>query len=97
MENKKLGQEPAYPSEFDPQTMSFTGCKDIEFKKEYEKHTCGMSKRFYAACSAMRGLLANSTVASKLHEHDVPQEEQINSIIKASYEYADKLLEQENE
>lgn len=46
-------------------------------------------KRFYAACAAMQGMLANcnpNMVYSKKPE-----------LIKECYEYADELLKQENE
>ena len=46
----------------------------------------GMTKRFYAACAAMQGLLASN-------RYRVLKEE---SLIKESYEYADELLKQEN-
>jgi hypothetical protein len=44
-----------------------------------------MNKRFYAACSAMQGLLAS---ASRLSG---------SGLINVAYEYADELLKQENE
>ena len=45
----------------------------------------GMSKRFYAACAAMQGMLANSNVIYDW-----------TSICNMSYELADELLKQEN-
>lgn len=46
----------------------------------------GMSKRFYAACAAMQGLLASPAIK-------IPQYE---LIIKTAYIFADELLKQEN-
>lgn len=46
----------------------------------------GMSKRFYAACAAMQGLLANPSLHT-LYTH--------NEIISFSFEIADELLKQE--
>lgn len=70
MNNEKLGQEPAFPCEHFPQDSTVEG----------------MSKRFYAACAAMNGLLSNST----------SKRDHIPSLIMVSYEYADELLKQEN-
>lgn len=56
-----------------PNTDSQTFCND------------GMSKRFYAACAAMQGLISHYGVAfEELH-------------IQKAYYYADELLKQENE
>ena len=77
MENEKLGQEPAFP-------------KVVEYMKDRAHHvdiTNGMSKRFYAACAAMQGLLSNSLAIDSEFE----------SICKASFMAADELLKQENE
>lgn len=52
----------------------------------------GMSKRFYAACAAMHGLLSNSAIIEALSS----ESETANiKIIEASYELADLLLEKE--
>ncbi len=72
MEKEKLGQEPAYPM-LDPNS---------------DYHVVGMSKRFYAACCAMQGVLSlpgNTSTTT------------IKDIVRASYELADELLKQENE
>lgn len=77
MKNKKLGQEPAFPSNDDKH-----GNCGI--------HEIGMSKRFYAACAAMQGLLANPYWASvNTNGIDPPQ------LVKKSLEVADELLKQE--
>ena len=46
-----------------------------------------MSKRFYAACCAMQGLLANPSVAVNTAPY--------RDIISDAYKYADELLKQE--
>lgn len=53
-----------------------------------EGYHVGMSKRFYAACMAMQGILANSHMSTGLSNKD--------GLIRASYEIADELLKQEN-
>lgn len=69
---KKLGQESAFP---------------IRETKDTESIELGMSKRFYAACAAMQGLLAN------------PSPDMIRSnptqIADMAYEFADELLRKE--
>ena len=77
MSKEKLGQEPAYP----------------EFEKDSKGETLfvsGMSKRFYAACAAMQGLLAIQNIEEMKYSF-----EQI--IPKLAFMYADELLKQENE
>ena len=53
-------------------------------------NTNGMSKRFYAACAAMQGLLANSNVKDLQYSFE-------DIIPKLAFMYADELLRQENE
>lgn len=73
MENKKLGQEPAFPN---------TDCETFS--------NDGMSKRFYAACAAMQGLISNPYWASvNPLGIDTPE------LVKKSLEVADELLKQE--
>lgn len=58
----------------------------------------GMSKRFYAACAAMQGLLANELYMKDATKYSV--ENRLNlipEIIKNAYFCADELLKQENE
>lgn len=47
----------------------------------------GMTKRFYAACAAMQGLLYNTSFIESNYKE---------SIIKEAYEMADELIKQEN-
>lgn len=54
----------------------------------------GMSKRFYAACKAMQGILSNQLLVDKyLRSNQIPEQ----AIINASYVFADELLKQENQ
>ena len=73
MNKEKIGQEPAFAA----------------FQGEMHSTQLGMSKRFYAACAAMQGLLAN------------PYPDiiglQSSQLIEISYEFADELLKQENQ
>ena len=52
MDKEKLGQEPAFPMDF-------------EQRNDYQ---LGMSKRFYAACAAMQGLYSNPTMVNRAVE-----------------------------
>ena len=73
-EQKKSGQNPAFACMY--------GTHENGYLQE------GMSKRFYAACAAMNGLIANSYVQwSNATNSD---------LISTSYELADELLRQEN-
>lgn len=88
MDKEKLGQEPAFPMEFEQRN-------DFQF---------GMSKRFYAACAAMTGILS-SMPHSK--ENTIEWLESIlkvygnikvgEAVAKEAFMYADELLKQENE
>lgn len=70
--NEKLCQEPAFAS----------ACAN-----EQSHHIeTGMSKRFYAACAAMQGLL-----------HYGGRVDNIEVLVKDAYAFADELLKQENE
>jgi hypothetical protein len=76
----KLGQEQAFPSDY-------TGNSDREV---------GMSKRFYAACSAMQGLCASNIIGPGSFDFEGRTERYINRISKIAYQFADELLKQEN-
>lgn len=87
MENKKLSQEPAFPCE-----IGFDDGEMVEMHQNGNTTALhnGMSKRFYAACAAMQGLLANPYWASvNTNSIDPPQ------LVKKSLEVADELLKQE--
>ena len=81
MEDKKLGQEPAFANTetYNPNNMECNGT--------YQQ---GMSKRFYAACAAMQGILASgATVEGK-------REISPKLVTLYAYRFADELLKQEN-
>ena len=80
MENNKLGQEPAFPNESNAY-MQMPDC-------------FGMSKRFYAACVAMQGLLSNSVFMSYMAQEYSDNTDK--EVVKNAYELADELLRQEN-
>lgn len=75
MKEDKLGLEPAFP---------------VVETKNIESIELGISKRFYAACAAMQGLLANSEITEIVHRN-------VSKAIKDCYMLADELLKQENE
>lgn len=76
MNNKKLGQEPAFPVS-DPNTALALLNTGVD--------PTGMSKRFYAACAGMQGMLARYG-GNALRQ---------DAIVKWSLQYADELLKQE--
>ena len=86
----KLGQESAFVQPF---------CMDKEGNfytpRERSIEDSGMSKRFYAACAAMQGLLANADWTKSANIPD-DFDEYKERIANASYEFADELLKQEN-
>jgi len=75
---EKLGQESAFPEPF---------LNDPHLSLSCEK---GMNKRFYAACAAMRGILASGI------KIDGSNPRPCNTAY-AAYNFADELLRQENE
>lgn len=84
MKDLLLGQEPAFAS----------------FQGEKYSTQQGMSKRFYAACAAMQGLLANEQIIiaiSKRYPNPEQYQELRTFYATLSYEYADELLKQETE
>lgn len=88
--NKKLGQEPAFANVAFDKNGIFT---HLEEEGHY-----GMSKRFYAACAAMQALISNPNIARPgSHNTEGSLEEQYKDFSKRCFEYADALLEQENE
>ena len=81
-EKQKLGYEPAFPTDVRDSGALFN------------KECIGMSKRFYAACAAMQGILANQngeyTVICKTNQ------QYAEHLISQSYQFADELSKQEN-
>ena len=91
MENEKLGQEAAFP---DP-----ARCAEQSISNQSPwANPSGMSKRFYAACAAMQGILSNTDLMTKVHEvSNSKNEDPKLVVIRNAYEFADELLKQENE
>ena len=89
METKgNLGNEPAFPNEkysIKVPTGKFS-YGEQEFKTEVVFHR-GMSKRFFAACCAMNGIMANNECGIG----HIPQE-----VVKWAYSIADEMLREEN-
>ena len=93
MSEKKLGQESAYPGIL-LDTYSGKPCG--------QEH--GMSKRFYAACAAMQGILSSHKEGLYCNKQEGAQglgikEKQIlnvNRLVQLSYRIADEMVEQEN-
>jgi len=85
IENEKLGETAAFAS----------ACAN----NESHHIELGMSKRFYAACAALNGLLANNE-AILSHYNGMKILGNIDDITgyvcRASYQFADELLKQEN-
>lgn len=83
MENKKLGQESAFP-------ITEEQMDRIEQYPHYAK-MAGMSKRFYAACAAMQGLMISNPYWASVNPLGIDTPE----LVKRSLEVADELLKQE--
>ena len=81
--DKKLKQDPAFA------TSACLFANEDVFQE-------GMSKRFYAACAAMQGMLTNKGAYWQGYSENLngylPEE-----LAKLSYEFADELLKQEYE
>ena len=75
MSKEKLEQEAAFPE----QTWEYDAQNNV-----LNSQNPGMSKRFYAACAAMQGLMVG--VDDPVYEN----------IAKISFKMADELLKQEN-
>jgi len=85
--SNKLGQEPAFP--VDSQAFSTIVGRGHE--------PIGMSKRFYAACAAMQGLLSSEILTSALEREANEKEIAFGqALIINAYDFADELLKQEN-
>jgi hypothetical protein len=88
MSKAKLGQEPAFPIEEMQKNVNDSGVSQMV------PHL-GMSKRFYAACMAMQGLLASNNTEYLVNGHNEGFHEPV-FICKTAYEFADELLKEEN-
>jgi hypothetical protein len=80
---KNLGKEPAFPID------------GVYALDAMINNKTGISKRFYAACAAMQGVLSNPKtmgIFAKIHSPDKAE-----TLISGCYAWADELLKQENE
>jgi len=83
-EQKKLGQNPAFPIiDSNSNLAAFNAGLDPS----------GMSKRFYLASLAMQSLLSNPSIARPQSFSDI---EGYREFAKVCYSYADSILEQES-
>lgn len=92
--NKKLGQEPAYPTE--------VGYIENKLQESFQTgneqaHYSGMSKRFYAACAVLQGFLSNGIFIQDLARKETNPDKNRKDLVRTSFDYADELLRQENE
>ena len=84
----KLGQEPAFP--IFSQYGNPARYDDIQ--------VVGISKRFYAACAAMQGMLANPNTAHQLQARlgvNPDKKEGDRLVVEQAFLMADELLKQE--
>lgn len=79
--SNKLGSEPAF------------ACTSTDTQKYDAYLQEGMSKRFYAACAAMQGILSAVCPNESIVDFTDRKKEYI---VAASYRLADELLKQEN-
>lgn len=82
----RLGDNPAFP-------LNDLQARSIE---ELNKGSVdGMSKRFYAACAAMQGILSNDATLKGAANSGLSNKEKVSVIINQSYIFADELLKYE--
>lgn len=99
--SKKRGQEPAFPVEC---SWDENGLKGKQ-TSNYSGFEMGMSKRFYAACKAMEGILSNPNLkhlrcdeyGDSTYPITLRYTFNKKKLINNSFEIADELLKQENE
>lgn len=84
---EKLGTEPAFPCD----EYGFVN-SDMPFNQVSQNF--GMTKRFYAACAAMQGLLANPDWAKTAKISD-DFDEYKTRVVNAAFEISEELLKQE--
>lgn len=93
MDNKKkLSQEAAFANSYDEETGKLDEYGNNKFKRHNEM---GMSKRFYAACAAMQGIISSNNTEYLVNGSNEGWHEPI-SIVKTAYQFADELLKQED-
>ena len=82
MNKEKIGQEPAFSA----------------FQGEMHSTQIGMSKRFYAACAAMQGMLSSDIIMNTVVDIKTKTLKGFDEIVaQMAYEFADELLKQENQ
>ena len=86
-EKQKLGQEAAFASSYD----AFVGHDSLGNREYVRENNIGMSKRFYAACAAMQGLLANPDIIRPYKDSESAHIQ----FADVCFQYADALLRQE--
>ena len=103
MKTEKLGQEPIVPTiyrKIGENEYRVATHKDTLDSFATLTHTEGMSKRFYAACAAMQGILANRGAYYQANSRNDPSEnlggELPEYCAKIAFQFADELLKQEN-
>jgi hypothetical protein len=103
METCKINNEPAFPTKpkqivVGQQSYNYTdnkGNNQIGYNNLFgEQVLDGMSKRFYAACAAMQGILAGATFNHRINSDSVDVFNHI--VVESAYILADELLKQEN-
>jgi hypothetical protein len=93
MDNKKKGEHPAFPTEYEGGEYDEFGQPIIAHHKYY-----GMSKRLYIATAAMQGLLAGKYSANMVNsrtDFDIDGFPEPISICEQAFQFADELLKQE--
>lgn len=98
--NEKLGQEPAFPMKLNQvigqTSYNFTDENGNEQIGHYNNYADivyqGMSKRFYAACAAMQGILSGMDCQSMVGYRSTDT----SGVVELSYLMADELLKQED-
>lgn len=85
----KLGQEPAFakPANF------VKGYKETRYNNTPSD---GMSKRFYAACMAIQGIISHNGFYWQGNGIENLNGVTLDFCAKLAFEYADELLKQEN-
>lgn len=78
-ENKKLGQDPAFGFSYE----------ELGSYGSYNSNYPGISKRFYAVCAAMQGILSGTNLSANSFN--------TMGVVQRAYEVADELLKQENQ
>lgn len=86
-----LGKEPAVPIEKIQANVNDTGVSKLV-------PYLGMSKRFYAACAAMQGIMANyELLQAYIKGSGANGKSHLSFVAEYAYEAADELLKQEQD